>query len=30
MANEIANWSKAEFKIYMLLLCAKFDHHEAE
>ena len=30
MANEIANWSKAEFKIYMLLLCAKFAHHEAE
>ena len=30
MTNELAKWSKAEFKIYMLLLCAKFDHHEAE
>lgn len=30
MKNELAKWSKAEFKIYMLLLCSKFDHHEAE
>ncbi|WP_179321265.1 hypothetical protein [Winogradskyella helgolandensis] len=30
MKNDLSKWSKAEFKIYMLLLCSKFDHHEAE
>ena len=28
MKNEMANWSKAELKIYIFILCAKFDEEE--
>ncbi|WP_047417419.1 hypothetical protein [Cellulophaga sp. Hel_I_12] len=30
MKNELTNWSKAELKIYILLLCAKIDQEESE
>jgi hypothetical protein len=30
MKNEMANWSKADLKIYILMLCAKIDDHESE
>lgn len=30
MKNELAKWSKAELKIYILLLCAKIDQEESE
>ncbi len=30
MENEMANWSKADLKIYILMLCAKIDDHESE
>jgi hypothetical protein len=30
MKNELTKWSKAELKIYILLLCAKIDQDESE
>ncbi|TXE18778.1 hypothetical protein ES692_04820 [Psychroserpens burtonensis] len=30
MKNKMANWSKADLKIYILLLCAKIDNEESE
>jgi hypothetical protein len=30
MKNELSIWSKAELKIYILLLCAKIDQEESE
>lgn len=30
MKNELNKWSKAELKIYILLLCAKIDQEESE
>jgi hypothetical protein len=30
MKNELAKWSKAELKIYILLLCAKIDKEESK
>ncbi|MDP5231450.1 MAG: hypothetical protein NWQ38_13745 [Cellulophaga sp.] len=30
MKNELTPWSKAELKIYLLLLCAKIDQEESE
>jgi hypothetical protein len=30
MKNELSKWSKAELKIYILLLCAKIDQEETE
>lgn len=30
MKNELSKWSKAELKIYILLLCAKIDQEESE
>lgn len=30
MKNDIANWSKADLRIYILMLCAKIDQEESE
>ncbi|WP_339754809.1 hypothetical protein [uncultured Winogradskyella sp.] len=30
MKNELTKWTKAELKIYILLLCAKIDQEESE
>ena len=30
MKNELSKWSKADLKIYILLLCAKIDKEETE
>ena len=30
MKSELTKWSKAEFKIYILMLCAKIDKEESE
>ncbi len=30
MKNDMANWSKSDLKIYILMLCAKIDKEETE